>query len=389
MKRSNLVKINAILLISILILSFNLESEEGKTWHSSNKAKIFIENSTIIDFISSPYGIGWDDADELNGYFERAIEMGITGASITLASNSNNWEEFWKEYQIWKNTMEKSNNFVFVHQIEDIKRAEKIGKYAVIWNSQTSTILNGDIKKIKLLKEMGLTSMQLVHNKSNNSGGGVLSYYRGSDMGLSLLGKQIIDELVNQGIVVDLSHVGEKTCDEVIAYMQKNHQGIPIIYSHSLPHGLYKKEPGATAKGCYRNITDEQAISAAKTGGVVCPAFTEWMMDGIWQENINPQQCADMIDYYVKLIGIDHVGIASNDMFKEENSMAFVEDNPDAYDDDDYRVNAFMKGAVGSGELAKILPAITDELWKRGYSNKDIRKLYGENILRVYKEVWK
>ena len=58
------------------------------------------------------------------------------------------------------------------------------------------------------------------------------------------------------------------------------------------------------------------------------------------------------------------------------------------YADDGYMVNAFDKGASGCGELAKILPAITDELWKRGYKDEDIRKIYGGNKMRVYREVW-
>jgi membrane dipeptidase len=51
-------------------------------------------------------------------------------------------------------------------------------------------------------------------------------------------------------------------------------------------------------------------------------------------------------------------------------------------------VKAFKSGADGCGELAKILPAITDELWKRGYKNEDIAKIYGGNKMRVYQQVW-
>ena len=118
------------------------------------------------------------------------------------------------------------------------------------------------------------------------------------------------------------------------------------------------------------------------------PTFTEWMMDGIWPDDITPQQCADMIDYYVKLVGVDHVGIASDDMFTTKPTMDFVAKNKSMYADGGYMVNAFEKGASGCGELAKILPAITDELWKRGYKDEDLRKIYGENKMRVYREVW-
>ena len=68
--------------------------------------------------------------------------------------------------------------------------------------------------------------------------------------------------------------------------------------------------------------------------------------------------------------------------------MEFVKLNPSMYADGGYMTDAFAKGASGCAELAKILPAITDELWKMGYSNEDIEKIYGRNKMRVYREVW-
>jgi membrane dipeptidase len=77
------------------------------------------------------------------------------------------------------------------------------------------------------------------------------------------------------------------------------------------------------------------------------------MMDGIWPDDISPKQAADMIDYYVKLVDVDHVGIAT-----------------------------------GNGELAKMLAAMTDDLWARGYTNEDLAKIYGGNKMRVFAQVW-
>ena len=113
------------------------------------------------------------------------------------------------------------------------------------------------------------------------------------------------------------------------------------------------------------------------------------MMDGIWPEDLTPEQAADMIDYYVKLVGVDHVGIATDDIFIEEMVVGFAKANADAYDDEGYMVRAMDRGATGSGELAKILAAITDELWSRGYSDEDLAKIYAGNMMRVYRQVWK
>jgi len=112
------------------------------------------------------------------------------------------------------------------------------------------------------------------------------------------------------------------------------------------------------------------------------------MMDGVWPDDITPKQCADMIDYYVKLVGVDHVGIATDDMFTTEPTLNFVNANPGLYNDGGYMMNAFKAGADGCGELSKILAAITDDLWKRGYKDEDLKKIYGGNKMRVFNQVW-
>ena len=89
----------------------------------------------------------------------------------------------------------------------------------------------------------------------------------------------------------------------------------------------------------------------------------------------------------MQVLGVDRVGIATNDMFSEELIVAVVTAKADIYNDDGYMINAFNRGATDSGMMARILPAITDELWKRGYSNDDLAKIYGGNKMRVYQQV--
>ena len=376
--------------LCLVLASPTSASEDSKSWPASEKAKNFVKHSIVIDFFASPYGVGWNKPEHLHDYIDRAHATGITGASATLAATYYTWDQFNAEHKMWRNTLlQNPDRFIFVHHVEDIERAHKEGKYAFIWNSQTSSILDGDLSKIATLRAMGVSSMQLVYNGTYRTGDGVISFIQGKDRGLTDWGKKMIDEMVKQGMIIDLSHTGSNTTNDIYNYVSQKHPGTPIIYSHSLPAGLYKEEPARTAKGCYRNITDEQALQAAKTGGVVSPTFTEWMMDGIWPDDISPVHCADMIDYYVKLLGVDHVGIATDDMFTLEILDKFVAANAGSYKDEGYMANAMEKGAKGCAELAKILPAITDELWKRGYKDEDIKKIYAGNMMRVYKKVWK
>ena len=382
-------KILAATLALLVVMPTAMAGEEGKTWPTSDKAKKFVKDTIVIGFFASPWGTGWTKDSHLHDYLRRSRDAGITGHDMTLAAGAYTFDNFLTEHQKYRNTMAQTpGKYTYVRSVRDIEHAHITGKTAVIWNSQTATIIDGDLNKIATLKEMGVASIILAYNDLFRAGSGSLAEFNGSTVGLTSWGRAIIDEMVKHGIVIDLSHMGTKMTMGIMDHMEKNHAGVPVIFSHSLPAGLYGDTPQATARGCYRNISDKEAIRCAKTGGYVSPTFTEWMMDGIWPDDISPVQCADMIHYYVKLVGVDQVGIASDDMFTTKPTMNFVRANPNLYADDGYMVKAFNKGADGCGELAKILAAVTDELWKRGYSNEDLEKIYGGNKMRVYREVW-
>ncbi len=364
-------------------------SNESKTWPASDKAKQFVKDTIVLEFFAPPKGTGWTEDKHLHDYMDRARGAGITGSSITLAAGSYTFDQYLNEEYEFRRTMGQTpDKYTFVRSVRDIEHAHITGKTAVIWNSQTASIIDGDLKKIPVLKEMGIASIILSYNDLFRTGSGGLAEFNGNTTGVTAWGLSVIDEMVKYGIIVDLSHMGPLTTGGIMDHMDKNHPGVPYVFTHSLPTGLYKDGPKATKRGCYRNISDAEALRAAKSGGYVSPTFTEWMMDGIWPDDITPQQCADMIDYYVKLVGADHVGIASDDMFTTAPTMNFVNANPDLYNDDGYMVKAFKLGADGCGEMAKILPAVTDELWKRGYKDADIKKIYGGNKMRVYRQVW-
>ncbi len=81
---------------------------------------------------------------------------------------------------------------------------------AVIWNSQTATILEEDLTRMAALKEMGFASMILAYNDRFRTGSGSLAAYDGKDDGLTTWGRSVIDEMTKYGIILDLSHTGNK-----------------------------------------------------------------------------------------------------------------------------------------------------------------------------------
>jgi len=130
---------------------------------------------------------------------------GITGHAITLAAADMTWEIFKEQHYHFRAAMaEQPDKFLIVHNTRDIEAAHIQGKTAVIWNSQTATILNGDLTRMAQLKDMGIKSMILAYNDIFRTGSGQLAAYNGRDIGLTPWGKKVIDEMVKFGILLVL-----------------------------------------------------------------------------------------------------------------------------------------------------------------------------------------
>jgi membrane dipeptidase len=383
-----------------------LASTESKTWPASEKAQQFTKDNVQIDMYASPYGVGWTEEKQVTDYIKRAQATGINGASNTIAATYFTAAQAIAEMDRYNAIIQKnSDNMVVVKTIDEMKQAIKDDKYFWMYNSQTSSILDGDINRVKEFKDRGVNSMQLVYNGRHRAGMGVVEAMDFYDIGLSSWGKNLIDEMVTQGVTVDMSHTSNQTTIDIMDYMEAKHPGVPAYFSHSSMEGAFQCDANREAyhptknaelidtetfneKPCYRLISDEQAKRVAKMNGVVGISFVEWMIDGVWPEDLAPKHAADMLDHAKSVIGVDHISIATDDLFTTKPIVAFAKANPEAYTDGGYMMNAFDKGATGAAELAKFIPALVDELWKRGWTNEEINKIFSQNVIRVWEATW-
>ena len=202
----------------------------AKKWPASEKAKQFVKDTIVIGMLASPYGTGWSKNDQLLTYFQEARDAGITGHEMTLTAASMNWDNLIQQHHAFKSAMaEEPENYIFVRSTRDIEAAHIKGKTAVIWNSQTATILEEDLARMSALKEMGIASMILAYNDRFRTGSGSLVGFNGKDDGLTDWGKAVIDEMVKFGIILDLSHTGKTTAMDAMDHMDKNYPGVPYI----------------------------------------------------------------------------------------------------------------------------------------------------------------
>lgn len=223
---------------------------------------------------------------------------------------------------------------------EDLKQLKQEGKKAIFIGIENGYGIGKDIANIARFKKMGVNYITLCHTKDNDICD-TSSDTKHEWNGLSPFGRKVVQEMNRQGVMVDVSHVGEKTFWDVIELSTQ-----PIIASHSSVQAL-----------CYhdRNLTDKQMEAIAKNGGVVQICLVDLFVNKD-TKLASLEDAIDHIDYAVRVAGIDHVGIAS-----------------------DFDGGGGLIGCQGSNDMINI----TMKLIERGYSDEDIAKIWGGNFLRV------
>jgi membrane dipeptidase len=237
---------------------------------------------------------------------------------------------------------------------KEIQQAVKDGKIAAVPTVEGAYSLeeHNAIGLLHQYYDLGIRALGFTWNYSNALGEGANEVYGDADRtpsegGLTELGKQVALEMNKLGMLIDVSHMSEDTFWEVI-----NISKAPIMATHS----------GASSiRNHQRNLTDDQLKAIASNGGVVGVVFyPQFLTDRYPNEPALLDDYIDHIDHIVNLIGIDHVALGS-----------------------DFDGGPLPADLKDSSELYKV----TEELIRRGYKEKEIKKLLGENTLRLMKDV--
>ena len=278
---------------------------------------------------------------------------------------------------------------------EDCRNMVKQGKHAVVPCIEGGHAINDNLAILRQYWDLGVRYITLTHFNTNNWADS--STDAAKNNGLSLFGVEVVKEMNKLGMVVDVSHVSDKTFWDTIEVVNK-----PLMASHSSSWEICKHP---------RNMKDDMLKAVATNGGVVCVNFcppfvserlrveSENLRNQMWeemedlermgrrspsghfdksneyikQESIKIQKkyrviisdleqatlsdTVDHIDHMVKVAGIDHVGLGSD-------------------------FDGIGNGPVGLEDCTKF-PSITEELMRRNYADGDIQKILGLNTMRV------
>jgi membrane dipeptidase len=382
----------------ILTISANLYAQNARKLHFRS---LLIDTHNDIPTTAIDAGVSFDQSlkTKTHSDLQRMQEGGVDAQFFSIWCDGNMKEPYaWANREIdtvlaWTNR--NPGKMMQAFTVADIRKADKEKKLAVLLGVEGGHMIENDMNKLDALYKRGVRYMTITWNNSTDWATAALyeapsnpeeaaTVDPGRKKGLTDFGKQVIKKMNELGMLVDLSHVGEQTFWDIMKTTTK-----PVLVSHSCVHALCPHR---------RNLKDDQIKAIAANGGVIhlnfysgfldpafdarSDAFTEkhkTEMDSMLKVNPEPyfmevylfnkypdevrglrppmSMLFDHLDHIVKMVGVNHVGLGSD------------------FDG----VNSLPAGLDGVEDF----PKITEELVKRGYSKKDIRKILGGNFLRL------
>ena len=280
---------------------------------------------------------------------------------------------------------EHPDAFTIVTSPAEVRRIAETDALALPMGMENGAGLEDDLDNLQHFYDRGIRYITLTHGEHNRIGDSSYDDSPPRWNGLSPFGEKVVAEMNRLGIMVDISHVTDPTAEDVLAQTEA-----PVIASHSSARHF--------TPGWERNISDDLIEGVAETGGVVMITFGSSFLRSAYQEQDDPirekmnahidsmgwaadsreailyeeqvrrqnpigtvADVADHIDHAVELVGVDHVGLGSD--FDGVFALPEGLQDPSGY------------------------PNLVAELLDRGYTEAEIKKILGENILRVWSEV--
>jgi len=357
----------------------DLSQDEKDHALALHKESIVIDSSvvSVIDYVAE------------NMWLEDVIKGGVTATNLTVGMQRRFTEALQEimEHNHW--AKKNSDRVLIVKKSSDIERAKKEEKHGIIYGPQDSMFIERDLDLLEIAHDHGLRAMQLTYNWQNEVGSGCREK---KDAGLSIFGESVVEKMNELGILIDLSHTGDKTCWDAIELSKD-----PVSFTHIIPRRSAPEEPGGYAEWANRSTSlwgsfveyskqrgkpDDMMKACAEKGGVI--GVTPFFAKKKGESNLT-DDLMDQVDDTVDIVGVDHTGFGSDLEFPNSITRGcFIWKNPDRIDVDYFTP---MDKEWGYGWLEH-MPNFTMGLVARGYSDQEIKKILGLNFVKLFRRVW-
>lgn len=315
------------------------------------------------------YWIGYEGlaASGLDGVFENMEN----GTGIIRSMDAWDWDNIIHQIGIYRADIDHQDMVFIATKAEDFIKAHNEGRIAMVLSLEAPPHIGEDIIKLDILYGLGIRCMGIAYSKGNEFGSGLADKV---DRGLTELGYELVERLNKLGILIDVSHAGDKTSLDVIEVSKD-----PVVVTHA---GARKLWPSRRMK------PDEIIMAIAEKGGVFAVEAAPHTTITFKNPRHSIESVMEHFQYIEKLAGIDHVAfgfdtlfgdhVALHKAFANYLSISKAEEGPEHPKVD------FVDGIENPSEFSNAIRWLI----KNGYSDQEIKKVIGENILRVTKRVW-
>lgn len=329
----------------------------------SERSEELFKKSLKVDLHTHIYGsviFEWNE-EKLN----LTHQMGVEGCFEAVPSISENFAESMDLLGKYLIITEKEPSLIPAYTADDIRKAKEEGKQAVLFQLEPNTF-GRNLDRVDIAYGHGIRMALLVFNTRNYIGDGIAER---TNAGLSYLGLELVERMNKIGMLIDLSHSGIQTSLDAI-----EHSKDPCVFNHAGARALNPP--------CKRLRNDEELQAVAEKKGLIgisgIPNQLSFDKDQGIEDHLKH------INYCVNLVGIDHVAIGLDNVFRDQvaghrrsaASRKFKESGIQLTGD-------YLFGIEGPHEWKNIVRGLVSE----GYSDEEIRKIIGENAMKIIEKV--
>ena len=300
--------------------------------------------------------------DDLKAY----AESGVDFVSINVGMDATPPLETIRVLSAFRHgVLQRSDRYDLVGSAEGVIRSKAAGRLSIAFDLEGTEPLDGSIDMIQTYYDLGVRTMLTAYNEPNGAGGGC---HGDPEAGLTDFGRDVVREMNRVGMLVDATHCSRKTTFDLFEMSTA-----PVVFSHSVPSGV-KTHP--------RNVSDDQILACADTGGVVG-------INGVGiflgDNHASTPSLVRAIDYAVQLVGPEHVGLGLDYVFDRADLDAFVAANASTFPTG----FGYTEGGTLEFVSPAQLPDVAEALIDLGYTGRAIEGILGLNFLRVASQVWR
>lgn len=304
----------------------------------------------------------------------KVVMTQVGGDNYTLADNTDLllWGSISTLDMLWEEAEESEKVMTICRNFKEINGALANGKIAVLLTMEGARPLEGKphhqtLAVLRNFYRQGLRGLQLVDNGRNRlCDGKGETRTRG---GLTNFGVMVVKEMNRLGMLIDLAHISEPGFWDVLEVSED-----PVIDSHSNCQAICPHP---------RNLTDEQIKALAQKGGVIGLSCNS-AMTNLDKERPTIEDLLKHLDHIIELVGIDHIGLGP-DLIESHNLLTTQGWLEGVF----YvvRESHYIEKIEGPSGMPLFMELFTEALVNRGLGERDIKKILGENWLRIYQQV--